>query len=183
MTLSNDLLFSVLCACLRLSPDSAEAASLIIPAYQEPEVAPRPARERNLIYYSCDPVPSSDLYDTAEIYEAGGGFHKPLFSSLLTFRLLLVCYGPQSLDHALQIRSFLFMDGAGMPRSLLRQAGLYPVPEPAPPAVLREPEGSLWRQRVDLSVLLRGLSEQKWPDNRPSVLTPPKVIFAYKIQR
>ena len=40
--------FSALSSCLELSPD--EASALIRRAYQEPESAPKPGRNQNVIY-------------------------------------------------------------------------------------------------------------------------------------
>ena len=56
--------------------------------------------------------------------------------------LLIVCYGPQAVSNAGKIRSFLFLDGYSLPRSILRKAGIYPVPEPKAPMEIYEPEGS-----------------------------------------
>ena len=204
---TTDLLYTVLCACLFLSPDSTEASSLIIPAYQSPELAPQPPRSRNLVYFSCDSVPSSDLYDAQELVALpavesvppevlsanpsaspetaaatpAAGSRRPRVSTLLTFRLLLVCYGPDSLQNALRIRSFLFLDGHGRPKSLLRKAGFFPVPDPPAPAVLREPEGSLWRQRADVSILLRTLATQTYPADQPMITHPaePRIYVQY----
>ena len=52
-------------------------------------------------------------------------------------------------SYAHKIRSFLYLDGAGLPRQILRKAGIYPVPDPPVPHLLYEPEGSLWRRRAD----------------------------------
>ena len=54
--------FDALCACLNLNPHSRESIALIHEAYVEPENAPRPPRNRNVIYwtliqdYASDPV-------------------------------------------------------------------------------------------------------------------------------
>ena len=177
---TNNLLYSILCFCLNLDPESDEAAGLIIPAYQEPEVAARPARERNVIYFSCDPVPGADLYDSMDVVVGNAG-KRPRVTTLMTYRLVVVCYGPDSLENALAIRAFLFLDGNGMPKSMLRKAGFYPVLEPGAPVVGREPEGSLWRKRADVAVVLRTMEEQTYPDNQAMITHPgePRIYVQY----
>ena len=49
----------------------------------------------------------------------------------------------------------LYLDGSGFPRRILREAGIYPVPDPPQPSILYEEEGSLWRKRADLTISLR----------------------------
>ena len=87
----------------------------------------------------------------------------------------MVCYGPHALENARKIRAFLFLDGAGFPRAVLRKAGLYPVPDPPEPMLLHEPEGSLWRQRADLTVSLRAEETQTHPARRNAVTAAPAV--------
>ena len=60
----NNAIYQALCTCLGLSPDTAAASALICRAYAEPENAPQPPRDRNVIYYSLmqeggDPLPQS----------------------------------------------------------------------------------------------------------------------------
>ena len=47
----NTAIFNALCSCLELSSSSAEASDLIRRAYQDPESAPKPGRNQNVIYY------------------------------------------------------------------------------------------------------------------------------------
>jgi hypothetical protein len=70
----------------------------------------------------------------------------------------------------------LFLDGAGFPRRILRDAGIYPVPDPPQPSILYEEEGSLWRKRADLTVSLRVRDEQRGPA-RCSIRTAPAIIL------
>lgn len=105
--------FDALCACLNLS--AAEGVKLIHEAYAEPENAPRPARNKNVIYWtvlqdlSADPV--STVYDP----EGGAGRNTPVVYTTLKYRLIIVCYGPASEAYAQRIRHMLFLDGAGFP--------------------------------------------------------------------
>ena len=112
----------------------------------------------------------------------GAGF--PYRSGILFFRLdpadrtlQIVCYGPHALSNARKIRAFLYVDGPGFPRSILRKAGLYPVPDPPEPMLLHEPEGSLWRTRADLTVSLRAEEKETHPVRRGAVTVPPAVII------
>ena len=174
----SSVIFSALCACLNLDPDSAAASALIIPSFQEPEPSIRLARKGNAIYYSVSSSDAQpDRWSAQTISSAPSFSHTPQIASFLSFTLLLICYGPESSSYAHRIRSFLYLDGSGMPRQILRKAGIYPVPDPPQPVLLHEPEGGLWRDRADLSIPLRVLHEQKSPKTRPSLSTPPAIVI------
>jgi hypothetical protein len=70
----------------------------------------------------------------------------------------------------------LSLDGSGFPRQILRVAGIFPIPDPPPPSILYEEEGSLWRKRADLTITLRVRDEQTAPA-RNSISTAPAVII------
>jgi hypothetical protein len=161
--------FDALCACLGLEKNSAAAADLIREAYTEPENTPRLPRGRNVVYWTVLRDPASD---PAAVTEGDG----PAVSMTLKYQLILVCYGPDCEKNALRIRAMLFPDGAGFPRRILRQAGIYPVPDPPQPSVLYEEEASLWRKRADLVVSLRVREEQTAPP-RGIIQTAPAVII------
>ena len=152
----NNAVYQALCACLGLSPNTAAASALICRAYSEPENAPQPPRDRNVIYYylmqdSGEPLPQSWQLSSGSTATA-----VPVAArNTLAYRLILVCYGPDAEKHALRIRALLFLDGAGKPRSILRAANIFPIPNPPQPELLWEQEGSLWRRRADLTVSLR----------------------------
>ena len=101
--------------------------------------------------------------------------HIPAVSSFSAWTLQIVCYGPAALSNARKIRAFLFLDGAGYPRSILRKAGLYPIPNPPEPLLLHEPEGSLWRLRADLTVSPRAEETQNHPTRRNAITSAPAV--------
>ncbi len=169
--------FDALCACLNLDKSSAEAVSLIHEAYAEPENAPRPPRNRNVIYWTVlqdmSPDPVSTEYET----EAGtAGSHTPVVCTTLKYQLVIVCYGPACEEYAGRIRSMLYLDGRGFPRQILRSAGIFPVPDPPQPSLLHEEEGSLWRKRADLTVSLRVRQEDR-AQARNAVTTAPAIIL------
>ena len=83
---------------------------------------------------------------------------------------------PACEEYALRIRHMLYLDGAGFPRRILREAGIYPVPDPPQPSLLHEEEGSLWRKRADLTVSLRVREEQRG-QARGSIHSAPAVIL------
>ena len=171
------ILYAALCACFGLNPSSSEASVLLREAYQDPENAPRPPRNTDVIYYSAAPDPAAAEAPPAYAAEnASQASHVPLVSSFSAWTLTVVCYGPHALENARKIRAFLFLDGAGFPRAVLRKAGLYPVPDPPEPMLLHEPEGSLWRQRADLTVSLRVRDEQR-SQARGSIQSAPAVII------
>jgi len=170
-------IFDAFCACLGLKRDSREAAALIHEAYAEPENAPRPPRNRNVIYWTLLQDPASDPVSTVYDPEpAGAGRNTVMVYTTLKYQLVIVCYGPASEEYALRIRSMLYLDGSGFPRRILREAGIYPIPDPPQPSLLYEEEGTLWRKRADLTISLRIQYEQQSPDRR-SITTTPAVIL------
>ena len=170
-------IYSSLCACFGLSPSSPEASVMIRESYQEPENAPRPPRNKDVIYYSVAPDPVAMEAPPAYIPEdAAEASHAAAVSSFSAWTLTVVCYGPHALMNARKIRAFLFVDGAGFPREILRKAGIRPVPDPPEPMLLHEPEGSLWRKRADLTVSLRAEETQTHAVRRDAVTVPPVVL-------
>jgi hypothetical protein len=70
----------------------------------------------------------------------------------------------------------LYLDGRGFPRQILRNAGIFPVPDPPQPSLLHEEEGSLWRKRADLTIQLR-VRDELTAQARNSISTAPAVII------
>ena len=172
--------FDAICACLNLDRHSREAAALIHEAYAEPENAPRPPRNRNVIYWTLLRDPASDPVSTVYQNEAAGaGKNSAAVYTTVKYQLIIVCYGPASEEYALRIRHMLYLDGNGFPRRILRDAGIFPVPDPPQPALMHEEAGSLWRKRADLSIPLRIRYEQQ-AGTRPSIATAPVVILKHQ---
>ena len=172
------IIYQALCTCLGLPSSSAQASALIREAYQEPENAPRPPRSTDVIYYSV--VPDTVAAEPPAAYAAentASASHTPAVSSFSAWTLQVICYGPHALTNARKIRAFLFVDGPGFRRSILRKAGLYPVPDPPEPVLLHEPEGSLWRKRADLIVSLRAEEKETHPARRGAVTVAPAVVI------
>ena len=170
-------IFDALCACLGLNPESQDAASLIREAYAEPENGPRLPRNRNVIYWTVLQDPSADPVCSGQRTEAdGAGRNTTVVYTTLKYQLIIVCYGPACVEHAVRIRSMLFLDGFGSPRRILRNAGIYPVPDPPQPAILHEEEGSLWRKRADLTISLR-VRHEETALNQGNIQSPPEVIL------
>ena len=168
-------IFDALCACLNLS--AAEGIKLIHEAYAEPENVPRPPRNRDVIYWTVLQDLSSDPVSTEYSADSGtSGNHIPVVCTTLKYQLIIVCYGPACEEYANRIRHMLYLDGYGFPRRLLRDAGIYPVPDPPQPSLLHEEEGSLWRKRADLTISLR-VREEQTAQARGSVRSAPAVII------
>ncbi len=167
-------IFDSLCACLNLS--AADGVKLIHEAYAEPENTPRPARNKNVIYWTVLHDPTADPVSTAWNAEGNNGTHIPVVTTTLKYQLIIVCYGPACEAYASRIRHMLYLDGRGFPRQILRAAGIYPIPDPPQPQLLHEEEGSLWRKRADLTIELRVREEQNGP-TRSSINTVPAVII------
>jgi hypothetical protein len=173
---SGTILYSALCACFGLAPASADASNLIRPAYQEPENAPRPPRSTDVIYYFVSPDVSAQ--EAPPAYSAdnpASASHVPVVSAYSAWTLQVIAYGPHALLNARKIRAFLFVDGPGFPRAILRKAGIRPVPDPPEPLLLHEPEGFLWRERADLTIRLRMEEKETHPRRRGAVTVPPAV--------
>ena len=175
-------IYQALCACLGLAPSSEEAAGLIMEAYTEPENAPQPTRTRDVIYYSLlRDDPGNDGYQVSVDHSSGSAnisaSQSTSISSFLAYQLVIVCYGPHAESNAHQIRSFLYLDGNGFPRAILRKAGIYPIPYPGQPMILHEPEGSLWRKRADLMISLRVCDTVLYSKQRGTITSPPAVIM------
>ncbi len=172
----NETIYRALCACFGLQPASTEASVLLREAYQDPENAPRPPRSADVIYYSVAPDPAAAESPPAYTAEnPAQSSHTPAVSVFSAYTLQVVCYGPNALANARKIRSFLYLDGSGFPRSILRKAGLYPVPDPPAPLLLHEPEGSLWRLRADLTISLRVLEKETHTARRNAVTILPAI--------
>ncbi len=172
----NEAVYNALCTCFALQPSSDAASVLIREAYQEPENAPRPPRNMDVIYYSAAPDPSVAVPPAAYASEnPASASHKPTVSNFAAYRLQIVCYGPHALENARKIRAFLYLDGSGFPRSILRKAGIYLIPNPPEPTLLHEPEGSLWRQRADLTIQLRVEETLTHPARRYAITVAPAV--------
>ena len=168
-------IFDALCACLNLS--ETEGIKLIHEAYAEPENVPRPARNKNVIYWTVLQDLTSDPVSTE--YTAGDGTagnHVPTVCTTVKYNLVIVCYGPACEEYARRIRHMFYLDGRGFPRQILRDAGIFPVPDPAQPSLLHEEEGSLWRKRADLTIQLRVRDEQR-AQARSAISTAPAVII------
>lgn len=153
----NEAVFAALCSCLGVAPGTDAANRLIHKAYAEPENAPQPPRERDVIYYWVERDAATD--DDFQAMVAGRGWGSELVNmeirSYLAYRLVVVCYGPHAEEFAHRIRALIFLDGVRKPRGILRAAGIYPIPRPAQPEIIREPVGGLWRKRADLVISLR----------------------------
>ena len=153
----DETVFAALCSCLGVAPGTDAANRLIHKAYAEPENAPQPPRERDVIYYWIERDTATD--DDFQTMASGRGWGSDLVNteirSYLAYKLVVVCYGPHAEEFAHRIRALIFLDGVRKPRGILRAAGIYPIPRPAQPEILREPAGGLWRKRADLVVSLR----------------------------
>ena len=176
-TLYRAAIFSALCACLDLDPDSREAIALVHEAYAEPENVPRPPRTRNVIYWTILRDPAGDPVSAVSLTEAGGaGRNTPVVYTTLKYQLVIACYGPACEEYANRIRAMLYGDGYRRPRRILRSAGIFPVPDPPQPALLHEEEGSLWRKRADLVISLRVRDEQH-VSSGDSITAVPSIIL------
>ena len=173
-----ETIYKTLCACFGLSPSSVDASTLIRESYQDPENAPRPPRNTDVIYFSVEPDSAAAEAPAAYSAEnAAEASFSMAVSSFAAWRLQIICYGPYALANARQIRAFLYADGTNMPRGILRKAGIRPIPDPPEPLLLHEPEGSLWRLRCDLTIQLRKEEKLTYTSRRNAIVIPPSVVI------
>lgn len=174
----NDALFSALRACFGLAPTSDEAVLLIRPSFQDPDPLPQPSRTTNVVYYAAEPDPTAAEAPPAYGSDSpASAAHTPSVSFFSAWILRIVCYGPDAMVNARKIRAFLYLDGAGFPRAILRKAGIYPIPDPPEPTELHEPEGSLWRCRADLTIRLRVSETQTHSAQRNTIRSAPAILL------
>ena len=173
-----DVFFQTLCACLEISPSAASSSALVRRSFQDPEPAPPLPRNRNAVFFDLVPENAPDTGYATYIQgnpQSASAF--PAVSSWLSYRLVIVCYGPDCEKNAQKIRSFLYLDGNGYPRSILRKAGIYPVPRPPMPVLIREETGGQFRLRADLTIQMR-IKETLVRENRRNAIqqVPPVII-------
>ena len=181
----NLAVFSALSACLGVSGSTAN--EVIQKAYAEPENPIRAPRNRRVVYYYLETGEASR--DTVQTHQPSVSYKNrnaasvPSASaertvsihSFLGYRLHVICYGDSCEYDAHRIRSMLYLDGAGKPRAILRAAGIFPVPGPAEPVLLREEENSLWRKRADLTISFRVTDEIS--ASQPAVTVKPNIMI------
>ena len=168
--------YQALCACLGLPPESDAAALLLHPCRAEPEPMPQAPRTQDAVYYALLPDDRAEPLPTMLVSHGREGSEKPVsLWGVLAFRLQLICYGPNAEENAERIRRMLYLDGAGNPRAILRQAGIWPVPDPPQAQVLAETENSLYRFRADLAVPLRARQELK--ARLPGAVSAPDIVL------
>ena len=135
-------IYQALRAALGLS--DSEANAHLFRAYQDPP-PPEPEPGSNVCYYWLETDTGSSFLRETTVTDS-----VPEAASCILCRLILVFYGPDCETWAHRCRNFLFLDGAGMPRQILRSRGLFPVPDRGAPAIVYEEEGKTWRKRADL---------------------------------
>ena len=156
--------FDALASCLGLSSNSAAASALIHPAYTEPENAPRPPLDRDVVYFDLQTEEDPGDRNQVQLSTASGQNLSLKIAVRLAYRLVVICYGPLAETNARKIRSFLYLDGKGNPLQILRASGIHPVPNPPQPLIGHEQEGSLWRNRCDVTISLRIVDELEKPN-------------------
>ena len=140
----------------------AEANVHLFRGYSDnPPVEPTPSQ--NVCYYHLQSDSQASMLQETKIKN-----NTPQNFSVIPCKLLFVFYGPDCEAWAHRAVTFLFLDGTGKPRQILRNAGLYLVPVIDPPSVLYEEEGKIRRKRADLTIYARLLNNTDYA----SVLAP-----------
>lgn len=171
------LFFEVLSDCMGLYPSSLEASETIVPAYQTPEIAFKPAPERNMIYYNLVPESLQEFSTQYFTYITNRNIVRTKVMSFDPYRLNVICYGVHADYWGNKIRSFFMLDGNDMPRRRMRVKGIYPIPNPSPMIHGYEEDGSIWRERVDLSFPLFIINEATYNRPNDTLMYSPAVIL------
>ena len=176
---SRDLLPAVheaLASALSLSGPEADLS--LFRSYADPPPV-NPPLSRNVCYYDLQTDPQAPQLQEKENISGASGYF-----SFIPCRLNLVFYGPSCESWAHRCRLFLFQDGHGLPLSILRAAGLFPVPYPRPPAILYEELAKTHRKRADLVVdvrladhFSRGSADESVPVPDDLIKIPPVIIL------
>ncbi len=168
-------IFRAIAVSLGLSPSSPEASSRILRAYASPP-PPQSPRDANLCFFDLSPDPHAPMLTEHAVLRGVHAIYR-----FIPYTLTLVFYGPSSETDALRVRDNFFVDGAAHPLSILRKAGIYPIPPTVPPSTLFEQEGSLFRKRTDLILFLRFLdNSDEFPSGSLSadpIESPPETII------
>ena len=132
-----------------LSLSEKEANRSLIRAYATVP-ASEPSPDTNLCYYFLQTEPSAPLLQESSLDSSLAEVF-----SYQPCRLVLVFYGQDCERWALHCRSFIFLDGVGKPRHLLRSVGLFLIPSPPPPSIAYEETSKTFRKRADLVIQAR----------------------------
>ena len=141
--------FRAIAVSLGLAPDTSEASARILRAYLSP---PPPQGDPNtqLCFFDLTPDRNAQMLTERSVIHGVHAIYR-----FIPYTLTMVFYGPGAETDAIRVRDNLFVDGAAKPLSILRKAGIYPIPPTGPPSVVYEEEGSLFRKRVDLVLAVR----------------------------
>ena len=149
-------LFSAIRAALALT--ASEADRCLLRAYTDVPAA-EPPRTSNVCYYYLQTDPRAPLLQetstASTVTGSSGDSALSAVDSFIPCRLILTFYGPDCESWAHRARTFLYLDGAGKPRQILRSAGFYPIPNPPPPSILYEESAKSFRKRADVIIDLR----------------------------
>jgi len=139
-----------------LGMNAEEGNRHLVRAYQDsPPVNPGP--EMNVCYYQIVTEAQGKGYSETAVEG-----NVPSVFEFFPGRLEMVFYGPDSERWARRCMEFLFLDGKGMPRQILREVGIFPVPNWYGPEVVYEESGKVWRKRADLVVPVRVRVNEKY---------------------
>ena len=167
----NEAIYQALCACFALGPSSEEASGLIREAYQEPENSPMPPREQDVIYYHLESSPEAQVAPPVRNTKSP----YPEYYWFPEVKLHVTCYGRDAEEMAEQIRIYIYLSGFGMPRTILKKAGIYVMPNTREPVHSYEETGSQWRHRSDVTILLRVDKKQTYPTRQSMIAEPPNL--------
>ncbi len=151
--------FRAIAVALGLSPSSAVASTRILRAYASPP-PPQAALRSNVCFFDLMPDRNAQMLTERSVILGVNAIYR-----FIPYTLTIVFYGSTAESDAIRVRDNLFVDGVAHPLSILRKAGIYPIPPTGAPAVVYEEEGSLFRKRADLVLSVRILDNS---DNKES---------------
>jgi len=149
MTDTQLAIYKAICVCLSLSPSSAGGKVRLARVNPTPTPPADPVNT-DVTYFSLLPDSASQVLEEWKEED-----RIPVLYRFTPYNIVLVFYGPGAEENAFLVRDRLYRDGSGSPRQILRQAYIYPVPNPAPPVMGLEEMEVQHRFRADLSIPVR----------------------------
>ena len=152
-------IFRAIAVSLGLAPSSSEASARILRAYASPP-PPQASLNDNLCFFDLNPDRNAQMLTERSVILGVNAIYR-----FIPYTLTIVFYGSTAETDAIRVRDNLFVDGAAHPLSILRKAGIYPIPPTGPPTVVYEEEGAMYRKRADLVLSVRILDNSDDKDS------------------
>ena len=173
---AKNAVYLALCAVFRLDPESEEALSRFIPAYEETSTTPQADRNARVCYYFLQERQSTN-FDYTELSYARSQDEAAVATvgKNIPFTAALTFYGPKAYEDAEYFWSVFQIDlDTARARSLLRRTHIVPDGKPSRPQNSGETEGEYIRLLADGNLDLEYKEQVQIPYE--TVDQPPELI-------